>query len=272
MSITRKIVFGSSWKHYGGGSDKATIQQKLKWLMAHDNPPLKSLCADKLAVRGYVSERLGLHDDSMFVPVIGVWDRAEDIDFDSLPDRFVLKCNHGSGYNIVCRDKSSFDADEARKRIKLWLKSDYSKKWGEKFYSRIVPKAFAEEYLDTKDVFDYKFWCFNGEPRFFSRSRNNVKSNHKTTYYDLSGKLLRYSLRNHPSTFKPLDPFPDDLPEMTEYARRLSEDFTFVRVDFMKCDGRLYFGELTFIPGCARFKFRNSWHDREVGSFLKLPE
>lgn len=250
-----------------------TIQDKLLYLMKNDNTPLKTKCADKILVREYIKNKLNLKDDSMFVPILGIYKDANDIDFSKLPNRFVLKCNHGSGYNIICNDKNKLNIKKSIEKLNEWIKTDYGLRWGERFYSKIDRKIFIEENISDKnnDIIDYKFWCFNGNPKFFTISKNaSTNDRHSLTFYDLKGNLLKYSRKNHPSTFKKLENAPKKLNEMIEYSKILSKDFKFVRIDMFCVGENVYFGEMTFIPGCGRISFSNKKHDEEVGAMLKL--
>lgn len=246
-----------------------TIREKLKWLMANDNNDLKSYCADKLKSRLYIREKLGLADYNMFVPILGIYDKAKDIDFDALPDRFVLKCNHGSGYIIVCHDKKSFDRKAAIEYLDKCMKEDYSTRHGEVFYSKIQRKIFCEQYLDG--IYDYKYWCFNGQPKFFTTNSNVfIKKNYPITFYDIDGKLLKYSRKDHKSSKEQISFNKDMISKMAQYAKVLSKDFKFARIDFIVTKDRFYFGEITFIPNCGNIDFEDPSDDVTVGNMLKL--
>jgi hypothetical protein len=150
-----------------------TIQDKLRWLNIYDADPLKSDCADKLKVKDYAKKISGV---DLGVPTIAVWDKAEDIDFDKLPDKFVLKCNHGSGMNIIVRDKSQINESDVRNRLNAWMNDDFAFRNGfESHYHWIERKIFSEEMLGEGlgELIDYKFWCFNGEPKFWTINDGN---------------------------------------------------------------------------------------------------
>jgi len=150
-----------------------TIQEKLMWLNIYDADPLKSDCADKLKVKEYARNVLGV---DIGVPTIKVWDNANDIDFSELPERFVLKCNHGSGMNIIVQDKSKINEDDARQKLNRWMNDDFSMRNGfESHYHWIERKIFAEKIIGNGcgELRDYKFWCFNGEPNFWTINDGN---------------------------------------------------------------------------------------------------
>jgi hypothetical protein len=157
----------------------------LRWLNIYDADPLKSECADKLKVKDYVRRILGV---DIAVPTIAEWTSAQDIDFSVLPERFVLKCNHGSGMNIIVRDKSQLNEQDARNKLNNWMNDDFSMRNGfESHYHWIERRIFAEELLGdgTGNLKDYKFWCFNGEPKFWTINDGNGHGD--IMYYHMDG-------------------------------------------------------------------------------------
>jgi len=228
------------------------FNEKLMWLKLkkYGNNPLVRQCADKYAVREYI-ENCGI--GYILNDLIGAWDRPEDIDWDSLQDRFVIKCNHGAGYNLVCKDKSKFDVNEANKKLKDWMKDEYWIQYSEVQYRGIKKKIICEKYLEGKNdalPVDYKIYCFNGKPLYIGNfiERNMEEKFILRGYFDLDWKpssVFRYEMD--------VDKFecPTCLKEMLSYAEILSKPFPFVRVDFYEVNGKVYFGELTFTPtGC----------------------
>ena len=232
-----------------------TIQEKLMWLNIYDVPwsekygkPLKSVCADKLLVKEYAKEKLGI---DIGVKTLRVYDRAKDIVWDELPDRFILKVNHNSGGTIICRDKSHLDKQECIEQLNKWMREDFTFRNGfESHYHWIDRKIFAEELLQDRgqeeSLIDYKFWCFNGNPEFFTINAGHGHG--AINHYDLNGNLLPVSRTDYPRDINLKWSMPVNLGNMIEYSKRLSEDFKFVRVDFYEIQDRLYLGELTFYP------------------------
>lgn len=157
------------------------------WLNIYDADPLKSDCADKLKVKEYARNILGVE---IGVPTIKVWDNANDIDFSELPERFVLKCNHGSGMNIIVQDKSKLNEDDARQKLNRWMNDDFSMRNGfESHYHWIERKFFAEEFIEVEgqnDIPDYKFLCFNGEPKFMQIISERNGARRRCNYYDMN--------------------------------------------------------------------------------------
>ena len=247
------------------------ISEKLMWLTRYDRDPLKTQCADKYLVRDYVRQK-GLGD--LLIPLLGVWDHASDIDFSTLPDKFVLKCNHGSGWNVICTDKEKLDLDDTRKKLDTWLGMTYGVDLQEVHYFDIPPKIVCEEFMPMLggDVVDYKFHCSRGKVHscFVAYDRSPVDP-HQVCYdhYDIDWNRTD----DIKEKFRPnrrLLPKPQQYERMLEIASKLSEDFNYVRVDLYNCDGRIFFGELTFTPysGIQTF-YRQSMLD-ELGDFVSL--
>lgn len=229
-----------------------TFNEKLMWLKlnTYAKDPLVSQCSDKYAVREYV-EQCGL--GHTLNELIGVWDRAADIGWDRLPNRFAIKCNHGCGYNLICQDKSAFDTKKAAAQLDAWMKDDFWKEYAEVHYRTIPKKIICEKYLEgKKDALpvDYKIYCFHGKPVYIGNfiERDIVTDDILRGYFDLDWKpsdVFRYEMQ--PELFER----PKSLEQMLEYAEILAKPFPFVRVDFYEVDGKIYFGELTFTPtGC----------------------
>lgn len=243
-----------------------TIQEKIAWIKKNDSSPLKTECADKIRVHEYVKEKLG---EDICVPILKIYNSSDEINPDELPDQFVLKCNHGYNMNIICTDKSSFDFESAKKNLNSWQHKNFGKTSGQFQYSGITPKIFAETYMSDENqkssLFDYKFWCFNGVPRMYTI--NDGHGHGDIMYYDMSGNPIDlYGLGIKNSSYKR----PSNFDLMVEYAKRLSSEFKFVRVDFYEVEGKVYLGELTFTPGNGQFKYKSKELDRMVGTMLDV--
>lgn len=246
-----------------------TFNEKLQWLKLYYHNPLITKCADKVEVREYIKEKIG---EKYLIPCLGVWDNPDDIDFDKLPDRFVLKVNWGSGQNIIVRDKSQLNIEEAREKLRNWMKpeSNHYFAYLEWCYKDIKPKIIAEKYLDFgEDLLDYKIMCYNGIPKnlFVCSER---KTSLKVTFFDLNWKRLPF-IRKYPASEKKLEkPVFGD--KMLEISQILAKAFPFVRVDFFCMKDRLYVGELTFFPGAGYEDFQPSEWDKKLGDLLILPK
>ena len=254
-----------------GLENPVTIQDKLRWLNIYDADPLKSDCADKLKVKDYAKKITGV---DLGVPTIAVWDKAEDIDFDKLPDKFVLKCNHGSGMNIIVRDKSQINESNVRNRLNAWMNDDFAFRNGfESHYHWIERKIFAEEYIsipESQDVPDYKFICMNGEPVYLQIISERFSAGRRMRYYDMNLNRLDISRRDFSIGSDAIDIMPQQFDLMKQYAKQLSKDFKFVRVDFYEANGRIYLGELTFTPGAFIFRYGRPEDEIAVGGLLTL--
>lgn len=243
-----------------------TLSGKIQWLKLYDRNPLYHTLADKCDVKDFVA---GLIGEEHIIPTLGVWKRAEDIDFDSLPDRFVLKCTHDSGSAVICRGKSDFDVEAARAGLSAALKADFYKKDREWVYKGLEPRIIAEEYIGD-DPLDYKFFCFDGEPRymFVASDRSSETEETKFDFFDMEFNRLDI-VNGHPNSAAPLDR-PEHWEEMKSLARTLSAGLRHVRVDLYEIDGQVYFGEYTFYHWGGFVPFGTPEQDKFAGSFLKI--
>ena len=248
-----------------------TFNEKLQWLKLYDRKPEYTTMVDKYRAKEYVAAIIG---DEYIIPTLGVWKSFDEIDFDVLPNQFVLKCNHGSGDVVICRDKATFDVEAARKKLTAALQQDYylvSREWP---YRDVPRRIIAEEYLEdseTGDARDYKFFCFNGEAKCFKVDLDRFSGRH-ANWYDLEGNLIPYgTLGAEPVTDREVK-LPEALDTMIDLARKLSAGRPFLRVDFYYVNGKIYSGELTFFPASGLKPFTDMEWDRIMGSWLKLPE
>lgn len=274
----KTMISWTWWARYGEWPDLRNpggFNEKLQWLKLHRNPdhPMK---ADKYRVRGFVAKKIG---EKYLVPLLGAWENANDIDFASLPDKFVLKCNHNSGGGmVICRDKSKLDVDAVRKKLNRQLKIDYSLNCREWHYGKIKPMVIAEEFLEDKAnhgiLVNYKFFCFSGEPKFLHTEISEVgpagKGNLKLTVRDLEWNVMPFRRPDHEQL--PFDcEKPKEFSEMVALARKLSANEPFVRVDLYSVGGRVYFSELTMFPGGGESKYEPPEWEERIGSWIELP-
>lgn len=249
-----------------------TIQDKLTWLNIYDINPLKWKCADKVLLRDYCKEVLG---KDLCIPILKVYKSTSEINWDELPNKFVIKCNHGSGMNILVRDKNTLNKEEAIAKLEKWVHEDFSIRNGfESHYHWIEPRIFVEEFKEDetqrKSLYDYKFWCFNGEPKFYTINEGHGH-----------GPIIHYTMDQKKADFERSDykvppsldyDQPKNFNEMVEYAKKLSEPFKFVRVDFYEINGKTYLGELTFVPGVGYFKYKKDEDNRKIGDLLNIED
>lgn len=249
-----------------------SFNEKLQWLKIYYRRQEFATMVDKFAVKKYVADRIG---EQYIIPTIGVWERFEDIDFDKLPNQFVLKCTHDSGGLAICRDKTKFDIETARRKINRSLKRNYYYYGREWPYKYVTPRIIAEKYMEdseSSELKDYKFFCFNGRVRFLYLSEG--LENHDTariSYVSLDWKPMPFSRRDY-KPFDQLPPKPDNLEAMVKIAEELSAGIPHVRVDFYNVNGQILFGELTFYSGSGFTKFNPASADFEIGKLLELPE
>jgi len=245
-----------------------TFCEKLQWLKLYDSTPLKTRLADKYLVRQWVENRIGVR---YLIPILGVWDSFTDIDFAALPNQFILKCTHSSGFNEIIRDKASMDLLSVRARFDQWLHINYAYWQGfELHYSDIRPRILAERYIINGhgELNDYKVWCFNGVPHFIQYLNHEDDVRH-ASIFDTNWVLQPFSL-NRPRHIDAIGR-PAALPELLRCAAVLSQGLTFVRVDFYITEGGdLKFGEMTFSPRSGLMFFDPPIFDRVVGDLIDL--
>ncbi len=246
-----------------------TFNDKMQWIKLYDTSELKTKLADKYLVRQWVADKIG---KEFLVPILGIWNSANEIDFSLLPNQFCLKANHGSGMNYIVKDKSKLSKIEMKTIKRLlsgWMQYSYYTQSMEFQYKDIPRKIIAEEYLSClSNVPEFQFWCFNGEPRFVSVIQSPHGKNEKLTF-DMEWKELPFitSLPKYNNALvKPLK-----FEEMIKLAKKLCEGFVFVRVDFYYCNEHIYFGEMTFSPAAGICNWYPSTYDAIIGKMLNLP-
>ena len=247
-----------------------TFKDKLNWLIIHESPQYKSFLADKIRLRDYCKKILG---KDICVPILKIYDNVDEINLDELPNKFVLKYNHGSGFNIICEDKRKLNIENLKKTLNIWKNINYGLLTTEFQYLYIKRRIIVEKYL-MKNIIDYKFYCFNGIPRFILVKKILSYKDHiiLNNYYDIDWRL------NHLETDKLnyiRDPKykiykPRKLNLMLKFAKLLSQEFVFVRVDFYEFNNEVYLGELTFSPAGTMKKWKNDTDDLIIGKFLDI--
>ena len=250
-----------------------TFNEKLQWLKLYDRKPEYNIYVDKYRVRDYIANILG---EEYLIPLIGVWDNPDDIDFDKLPDRFVLKCNHNSGLGMcICKDKSKLDINRVKSELRKGLSQDYYLYGREWPYKDVPRKIIAEEYIahsNGEEIKDYKLWCFSGKVKvILTCSERFSKTGLKENFYTPQWELLDLKRPKHSNTDHAI-PMPININKMIDCAELLSAGHKFLRVDFYEVDGRIYFGELTFFPASGFEKFEPREWDDKLGEAITLPE
>ena len=267
LKFTYRVKFGRRLDL----DDPKTYNEKLQWLKLFNRKPDYTTMVDKYAVKDYVAEKIG---EKYIIPTLGVWDSFEDIDFDKLPDQFVLKCTHDSGGLAICRDKSSFDKNAAKEKIEKSLKYNYYKKGGREWPYKDVPRRIiAEQYMEdekTQELRDYKFFCFDGEVKaLFIASERYSNEETKFDFFDADFNHLPFT-NGHPNA-KVLPEKPVCFEEMKELAAKLSVGIPQARIDFYEVNGKVYFGEITFFHWGGMKPFDPEEWDYKFGEWIKLP-
>lgn len=245
-----------------------TYNEKLNWLKLHDRKPEYTRMVDKYECKKFIAERIG---EEYVIPTLGVWDRFEDIDFDALPEKFVLKCTQDSGGLVICHNKAELDIEAARRQLTACLKRNYfwsNREWP---YKNVKPRIIAEEYLEdaeTQELRDYKFFTFNGSLKIFYIVSGRKAGDRRTNFFDLD--LNPLDLRDCDEMAEIPPAFPKNLDKMMELAEKVSEGIPQLRVDFYEVNGHVYIGEFTFYycGGLVPFKPRK-W-DAIWGEWLDL--
>ncbi len=247
-----------------------TLNEKLMWLKlnTYRNNPLVTQCADKLLVREYV-EQAGCPE--LLNTLCGAYDSADQIDWEALPQSFVLKCNHACGYNILCPDKSKLDIPATKALLDQWMNTDFWRVLAEVQYQGIPKKIVCEEFLgDGGQLLDYKIYCFHGKAEYILVCSEREAGKPKFYFFDRNWQLCRITRdgKQAPEGFTVEKP--EKLEEMLRYAERLSQPFPFVRMDFYYVDNRVVFGEMTFVPSAALDATRLPETDLMFGQMLRL--
>lgn len=247
-----------------------TLNEKMQYLKLteYKNNKLITECVDKFLVRDVVSRKIG---NKYLTNLYGVWNNADEIDFAELPDSFVLKCNHGSGMNFVCSDKSKLDIEKCRVTLNNWLRRSFGNHRAEIMYRGIRRKIICEEFINTSDgkpPKDYKFFCSNGKVKFLFVATDRIDDCTKFDYFYPNWEWIPV-MNGHPNS-ESHPPKPDNLDEMIKIAEELSISFPFVRVDLYNENGRILFGELTFLHFAGLTPFKPAKYDYIFGELIDL--
>lgn len=263
-----KIIFKLRLGYSLDLKNPQTFNEKLQWLKLYDRNPKYIQMVDKYEVRKYISENIG---EEYLIPLIGVYNRFEEINFEELPNQFVIKCTHDSGGVVICKNKSKFDIRKAKEKIKKSMKRNFYYSGREWPYKNIKPKIIIEQYMEdkkAKELIDFKIMCFNGIPKFSFTCFERYNDGLKVTFYNLSWEKMSFE-RHYPSSTKNIEK-PKNYELMLELSKKLSKNIPFVRVDWYEINGKLYFGELTFYPGSGLEEFKPFSWDKKLGNLLSL--
>ena len=270
-----KLLFLFEMHYWPDLKHPKTFNEKLQWLKLHNRKPEFTTMVDKYAVKKYVADRIG---EQYIIPTLGVWDSFDQIDFDSLPNQFVLKTTHGGGglAVVICKDKKTFDMRRAKRILEKSLHSDIYMKYREWPYKDVPKRIIAEKFMASKkshapkDLPDYKFFCFNGEPKYCQviRDRNTCET---IDFYDMDWNHQEFvGLNPTVKQGKTTVARPTNLSRMQDICRKLATGIPFLRVDLYVIDDKEYFGELTFYPASGLGKWTTEEADMKIGKYLNL--
>lgn len=263
-----RILYRYKMKKKLNLDNPVTYNEKLQWLKLYDRRDEYTKMVDKYEVKNYVKEVIG---KEYIIPTLGVWDKFEDIEFEKLPNQFVLKCTHDSGGLVICKDKSKLDIDAARKKINHCLRRNYYLNTREWPYKNVKPRIIAEKYMvdeSGSELKDYKFFCFDGEPKsLFIATDRGIDT--RFDFYDMSFKHLDF-INGYKNSTKEIK-CPDGFEKMKELSVKLSKDLPQARIDFYDINGKVYFGEITFFHWSGLKAFEPEEWDYTFGSWIKLP-
>ena len=249
-----------------------TYTEKLQWLKLYDHRPEYTLLQDKYRVREYVAATIG---DEYLIPLLGAWEDANDIDFNQLPDHFVLKCNHDCASVIICRDKSSFDIEQAKTKLNKCLGINYYSAGREWAYKDIKRKIIAEKYMQNgkeTTLTDYKFFCFSGKAKMVLLASGEAHTNERRLdYFDMEFNPLPIK-RGYMKESGRIYEKPEQFDQLIPLAEKLAQDFPFIRVDFYIVNKHPYFGEVALYPGSGFSEFSPCEWEERIGSWISLPQ
>lgn len=260
----RKFHRFINWK------EPKTFNEKLQWLKIYNRNPEYTKMVDKYAVKNMVSERIG---EAYIIPTYGVWENFDDIDFDKLPNQFVLKCTHDSGGLIICKNKDELNYSEVKERLEYSLKNNYYLYGREWPYKNVPKRIMAEQFVSDgkNEVLPvYKFMCFNGEPKIIQTIQNDKQPDESIDYFDIEWNLLDIK-QGFPNSEQPYTK-PNKLEEMLNVARVLAKKHPFLRVDMYVVNDMIKFSEFTFYSDGGLMPFEPSSWDKKLGKWIVLPE
>ena len=268
--IYLQIVYFRHFKKFINFDNPKTFNEKIQWLKLNYRKEEYTNLVDKYRVKQYITKLIG---EEYVIPTLGVWKNVDDIDFKSLPEKFVLKCNNDSGGIVICKNKKDFDEVKAKSFLKERLKNNgywYGREWP---YKNVKPCIIAEKYMEdsiSKDLKDYKFFCFNGSMEFFDIDIDRFIE-HRSNYYDRNGNFLPFGKTYCPPDYTKKIEMPKNLDKMIELAETISHNTVLSRIDFYEIDGQVYFGEITFYPGSGCSPFTDEKWDYKLGDMIDLP-
>lgn len=267
LSIRYKSIFNKKLNL----ENPKSYNEKLQWLKLYDRKPIYTTMVDKYKVKKYVSDIIG---EEYIIPTLGIYNKFDDINFDELPNQFVIKCTHDSGGLVIIKDKKKLNIQEVRKKINKCLKKNFYYSGREWPYKNVKPRIIIEKYMVDdveKELRDYKFFCFNGNVKFFKVDFNRFIEHH-ANYYDVNLNIMPFGELDYLPDYKKKIDLSSNIYRMIELAEKMSQNIPFVRIDFYNVNGKIYFGEITFYPASGFGKFEPEQWDTKIGEWIKIPQ
>lgn len=269
-----EIVYKNKFHKKLNLDNPQTFNEKLQWLKLYDRNPEYTKMVDKYEAKKYVASLIG---EEYIIPTIGVYDKFDDIDFNKLPNQFVIKCTHDSGGLVICKDKSKLDIKKVRKMINKSLKRKYFYLWREWPYKNVKPRIIIEKYMineDKLELKDYKFFCFEGLPKFMYISNDlndHLNQETYTDFFDMQFNKIKMKFKSPNSPDGINIEKPKNFDKMIEYSKLLAKGILHVRIDWYEINGRLYFGEITFYHNGGYFEVHPQELNKKIGDMINLP-
>lgn len=264
-----QLMYFKHFRKFINFNNPKSFNEKIQFLKLKYRSNELTEMADKYKVKQYVSQLIG---NEYVIPTLGVWNTIEEINFDELPEKFVLKCNNDSGGVVICKDKRALNIEETKKFLNSRLNNNgfwYGREWP---YKNIKPCIIAEKYMENNgqnELIDYKFFCFNGQPKVVLVCSERFASNNMCkTYFDEDWNLLNIMEANHRTDKEQKKP--QSFEKMKTISQKLAKDMPFVRIDFYEIEGKLYFGEITFFPASGLEKFKPEKWNNIFGDMIDI--
>lgn len=264
-----KLMYKEKFGKYPNLEKPEIFNEKLQWLKLYDRDPEYTKMVDKYEVKKYVASIIG---EEYIIPTLGIYDKFDDIDFEKLPNKFVIKCTHDSGSTIICKDKNVFNVEKAKKEINRALKVNYYYFGREWPYKNVKPRIIIEKYMVDEsgtELKDYKIFNFNGISKMIQVDFGRFKE-HKRNLYDTNWNYIKELSIQYPNDSNTIIKKPENLEMMIKLAQRLSQGIPHLRTDFYSINGKIYFGELTFYHGSGLEKFNPETWNRKFGDWIDL--
>lgn len=245
-----------------------TFNEKLQWLKLYDRKIEYTKMVDKYAVRDYIKSTIG---EEYLIPLLGVYDTFDEINFEKLPNQFVIKTTHDCGGVVICKDKNKFDKNEARRKINKHINRNYYYAWREWPYKNVKPRIICEKYIYDKSkngLNDYKFFCFDGNVKLVQVNMDRNRD-HTINFYDIDWNLIDLSTSYRNKLDTPIEK-PFNFENMINIAQKLSKNIPYLRVDLYNVEGKIYFGELTFYHQSGYCSFNPNYYDEIIGNWIDI--